>query len=37
MFMEEEKYLYHDFVTMDDEGVTTFQKKKDTADGRGGV
>ena len=28
MFMEEEKYLYHDFVTMDDEGVTTFQKKK---------
>lgn len=28
MFMEEEKYLYHDFVTMDDEGCYHFPKEK---------
>lgn len=28
MFMEEEKYLYHDFVTMDDEGCYHFPKGK---------
>ena len=27
MFMEEEKYLYHDFVTMDDEGCYHFPKE----------
>ena len=28
MFMQEEEYLYHDFVTMDDEGCYHFPKEK---------